>query len=216
MLFFIPGLIFILPSCILNEFRFNDVSLKDDWKMEIISPLFTGNFTFKDLVDDWNTVPDSSGEPSVVIVSVSDTVTVPLNIIYEPAVIIEGFNFLIEGDEYLSEAALNYTVVNGSPFPLNFQMYFYEKEKPTEKGPAFLPPAFAAGNWDNDSVTPMKTAYSLVLTQEQLESFKSGNRIDFSTWFDSPEPGIPTDTIRADYPVEISIILTGIIHRKYE
>jgi hypothetical protein len=210
------GFLIIMYSCILDEYKFGKIHLKDWWEMEIVSPLFYGDFHFKDLAYNQNSVPLHNGKPLSVMVSPTDTFTVPENIFYEPALIVEGFNFLIEGDDYLSSAILHFTVSNGCPFPLQLQMYFYEKEKPAEKGPAFTTSYFAAGIINEKEVLPFKTIYSLVFTPEQLESFKKANRIDLISTFDKPEDGFKTDTVRADYPLNISIVFSGTIHGKYE
>lgn len=207
----------IFQSCILKEFKGDKVHLKEDWDLEMMAPLFHGQFTFDELISSWDTLIVVNNEPVSILKFTPDSnITIPTYIIFEPSVIIEGFNFLIDGDDYIYSADLIYTVKNSSPFALNFQMRFYNKETPEEKGPAILPPPFQEGNNENGSFLPSESVYSLPLTMEQLESFKAGNRIEFSTWFEIPETDQHLDSLLATWPLEISVVFSGILHGEYE
>ncbi len=207
---------FLLNSCILDEFKFSEIHLKDEWKMGIVTPMFYGNFTFKDLVDTWDTIDIYNNEKVVKLKSASQTMEIPLRYVYDPTRIITGFNFLIEGDDYLSAGEFIYTVSNGSPFPLNFQMSFYDKNKPDKIGPEIIPPPFLAGEILNDTVIAKETVFHLNLTADQLLSFKNSNRINFTSWFEQPEQTFNTDTLFADYPIKITVVFKGAFHGEYE
>ncbi|HKI87652.1 MAG TPA: hypothetical protein VKA38_01410 [Draconibacterium sp.] len=215
---FVTGILLLFQSCILKEFKFNEIKLSNDWEMQLGSPLFYGNLEFKDLVYDWKEpVQINTGEPVVNLQFSSDSVIdFPTRLIYEPSAIIDSFNFLIEGDDYLSQASFKYLVTNGSPFPLYLQLRFFEKHSSAAKSPAILPPAFPAAQLENGSLIPVKTEYTLPLTTSQLESFKRGNRIQFVTWFNKAATGFNPDTLSAHYPVELSIVLSGIVHGYYQ
>ena len=216
---FIFGLfitVLFLNSCILDEFKFNEIQLKEEWNMDIVSPLFQGDFEFKDLIYDWNSVVFQTGGPNVGLRFSTDSVLIiPSQIIFEPAVIIDNFNFFINGDYNLASVALEYTVSNGCPFPLNFQMRFNNKNS-NIKGPPVLPPSFLAANFDGLKFIPETSKHTISLNNEQLQSFKTSNRIEFSTWFDSSDLINQQDTFLSDYPVEISIVLYGEVEGRDE
>ncbi|MCD6353931.1 MAG: hypothetical protein J7L95_00125 [Prolixibacteraceae bacterium] len=207
----------IFCSCIVDEFRFNEVKLSNNWQMDVIAPLFYGHFKFIELVHDSEPVVAVPNESKTTFISPGgSSSSIPTRLIFEPASVIDSFNFLIEGEDYLKSAKFTFTVTNGSPFPLNLRMYFFEKKKPETKGPPFSPPVFAAGQLSADSIVPVTTINELVFTTEQLKSFKSSNRMEFDTWFDPASGTFNPDTLKADYPIDISIVLTGKIINHYE
>jgi hypothetical protein len=213
----LTGTFIILHSCILKEFNFNENKLDTDWDMHMMSPLFYGDMEFKDFVYDWKSpIVANSFEPTIQLKYAADSsIIFPTKLIFEPATIIDDFNFLIEGDDFLSQAALKYIVTNGSPYPLNLQMRFFEKQSSAAQSPAILPPAFPAAKIENGGITPVKTEYTLPLTADQLESFKMGNRVEFVSWFEEV-PGFNPDTLSAHYPIQLSIVLSGIAHGYYQ
>lgn len=207
----------VVNSCILKEFKYDEITLEDDWGMQIVSPLFYGDLEFKDLVHDWKSLIVNPAETVIQLKFSGDSViNFPERLIFEPAAVIDSFNFLIDGDDYISDAAFKYKVTNGSPFPLNLQIRFFDKYFPGSKGPAILPPAFPAANLENGNLAPVTTEYTLPLTSEQLDSFKKGNRVEFVTWFDPANSSFSADTLSAHYPISLSIILTGIVHGYYQ
>ena len=209
--------VLIFQSCILKEFKGELVHLKKDWEMEIIVPMFYGEFQFGDLVHDWDTIPENKNEPVTVLKFSPDSfITIPTRMIFEPAVIIDGFNFLIDGDDYVSSADFIYTVNNSAPFALNFGMRFYEKISPEEKGPVILPPSFDKGFCENSTFSSAETEYTIPLSGEQLESFKAANRIEFSSWFEIPDTDQHFDTLTATQPIKISVVFSGKIHGEYQ
>lgn len=209
--------VFILQGCILKEFNFNENKLDTDWDFNLLVPLFYGDMEFKDFIYDWKSpIIIQPAEAKVELKFRPDSVIpFPTQTIYEPATIIDAFNFLIEGDNYLSQAALKYTVTNGSPYPFFLQLRFFEKSSSPEQSPAVLPPAFPAAKVENEMLIPVKTEYTLELTPEQLASFKAANRVEFVSWFEEV-PGFNPDTLSAHYPIQLSIVLSGVAHGYYQ
>lgn len=208
------AMVFALNSCILDEFKVDEIRMKEDWSMNIVSPLFRGNLEFKDLVDDWDTLVFQSGEQiSLLKFSNDSLLTIPSRIIFEPAAVIDSLSFLIDGNYRLTSISLEYTVSNGCPFPLNFQMQFIDKTNPIQFSPPVLPPPFLSANFDGVDFIPVETTHVLALTNEQVQSFATSNRVEFTTWFDSTDLINTTDTFLANYPVGISIVLYGVAQR---
>ena len=199
----------ILHSCILKEFNFSENKLESDWDMQLLVPLFYGNLEFKDFVYDWKSpLVINSAEPTVKMEFSADSIiSFPVQQIYEPATIIDSFNFLIEGDDYISEIVFNYTVTNESPFPMYLQMRFFEKSSSADQSPEIVAGPFPA--------LTAEYTYSLQLTDSQSESFKTGNRIEFVSWFEKESEAIP-DTLSAHYPINLSIVLSGIANAYYQ
>ena len=135
--------------------------------------------------------------------------------IFEPSVIIDSFYFLIQGKYKFLKVELIYKVSNGSPFPLNFQMQFFEKTDPLNIGPPILPPAFAT-NFSGPGVTPVITEQRILLDDEQLKSFISGNRIKFTSWFNQTDYINTHDTLNSNYPIDISIVMIGEVKSENE
>lgn len=213
----LTGILFLIHSCILKEFNFNENKLDTDWDMQLLIPLFYGDMEFYDFVHDWKSPIQVNGaEPTVELEFAADSsVTFPIQLIYTPATIIDSFNFLVEGDDYLYEVAFKYTVTNGSPFPLNLQMRFFDKYSTSAQSPVILPPAFAAANISDGVISPVTTEYLLQLDPDQLASFKAGNRIEFVSWFDEV-PSYNPESISAHYPIQLSIVLSGVTHGYYQ
>lgn len=209
--------VLILQGCILKEFNFKENKLDTDWDLNLLIPLFYGDMEFKDFIYDWKSpLTINPPEPAVELEFKPDSViTFPTQKLYEPATIIDAFNFLIEGDNYLSQAALKYTVTNGSPYPFFLQLRFFEKNSSPDQSPAILPPAFPSAKFENEMLIPEKTEYTLELTSDQLASFKIANRIEFVSWFEQV-PGFNPDTLSAHYPINISIVLSGVAHGYYQ
>ena len=209
--------ILLLQGCILKEFNFKENKLDTNWDLQLLFPLFYGDLEFKDFIYDWKSpITVNPGDSTVVLEYKADSViTIPSQIIFEPATIIDAFNFLIEGDNYLSKAALKYTVTNGSPYPMFLQLRFFDKSSSADQSPAILPPAFPAAKRDNGILIPEKTEYTLELTPEQLTSFKMANRVEFVSWFEKV-PGYNPDTLSAHYPIQLSIVLSGVAHGYYQ
>lgn len=207
---------FFLNSCIIDEFRFGRMHLKDDWNMELVMPLFYGNLDFKDLIYLNGIAGSTEGEINYLKVNDDSVLAIPTLLIYEPHAFIDSFNFLIEGDDYLTYVRFDFEVTNGSPLPLRLGLRFFEKHYPDLKGPLILPPAFDAGKFVDGKVIPVSDSHEWIFQEEELTSFKRANRIEFIAWFEPSANIQPGDTLLADYPLEISIRFTGVVEDQYE
>lgn len=179
--------------------------------MEIVTPLLSGQMVFKDFIFNWNdSLVFIPGEPHTELqYPTAEYKTIPTRIIFEPAAILDSFNFLIQGRYDFLEATLVFKVKNGSPFPLNLQFQFFEKTKPANLGPPILPNAFAQGIFANGTGTTVESEESVLLSVEQLRSFVRGNRLKVTSWFNETAYIDAHDTLRSDYPIQFSVILKG-------
>jgi hypothetical protein len=207
-------------SCVLDEFKIDEIDvihMKEDWGMDIVSPLFSGKFEFKDLIfgNDFPPIPLGEKE-SILIYPNGKLVPFATQTIFEPSIIIDSLYFLITGNYDIISIRLEYLVSNGCPFPLNFQMHFFNNENPRQLGSSVLPSSFEAAGLNGNVFTPVNSKRSITLNDEQSFSFKESNRIEFSTWFDSSDLINQQDTFLASYPVEISIVLYAEVKRKNE
>lgn len=199
----------LFSSCILDEFKFSEIEMKEGWKMDVVSPLFKGNFEFKDLILDSVFVDVESGEQTINLICSADSVLiVPTSLVFSPTILTEDYEFLIGGGYNLVSVTLEYTVSNGAPFPLNFQMRFHNHNS-NVKGPPILPTSFIAATGSGLNFIPQVSQQTLSLNQEQLESLKTSKLVELSAWFDSSDIINQQSDFRADYPVEISITLYG-------
>ncbi len=200
----------VLNSCILDEFRPDELKMKEDWTMEIVAPLFHGNFEFKDLISDWQEIIIEPGEQtSVLKYPEGVNLEIPTRIIFEPSILIKDFAIWVKGGYSFSKVDFKYTVSNGAPFPLNFQMRFSESSNAVNPGPAILPPAFAAASSGGVNFIPTTSEYVLTLDDDQLQSFLTGDRVQFETWFNPTDLIDSQDTFLSNYPITISIVLYG-------
>jgi hypothetical protein len=208
---------FLFNSCILDEFKFNEIKLEEDWGLDIVSPLFRGNFEFIDLINDDTPIFTEVGEKQSVLrlKSGNDTV-VPTRIFFDPSTIIDSCNFFIQGNYSLDSISLRYTVSNACPFPLNLQMRFMESENPTINETPILPDPFPAAYYNDGHLIPGESIQILVLNEEQRISFCKGDVMEFTTWFEHSELINQQDTFLSNYPVEISIVLYGEVKTKHE
>ncbi len=204
-------LLFVVFSCKTDEFNFKQWTIDDQWNMEIVTPLLTGQMEFKDFIYNWNdTLVISAGETVKELKYPGDeTKTIPARIIFEPTSILDSFNFLIQGRYHVLEAVLVFKVKNGSPFPLNLQLQFFEKQRPNYLGPPILPNAFDEGMFVGEVGTIVESVDSVLLNGGQLSSFKRGNRLKVTSWFNETAFIHTHDTLRSDYPISFSVILKG-------
>ena len=210
--------VFTFQSCKTDEFKFGDISIKEDWAIDVISPLFVGKgMEFRDFIFDWKkTVPSSPGPFTVLDYSNSADKTIPSDLIFSPSVIIDSLPFYIQGSYRLSNVELVFTVNNGSPFPLNLQLQFFDKQNPVNLGKAITPPAFKEANFNKLPVVQAETVFSIELDSVQLHSFNNSDRVKFTSWYNSNEFINQNDTLSAHYPVDVSIILRGVVQGKNE
>ncbi len=211
----------ILPtfiySCKTDEFRFSELTIKDDFKTDMIAPLFSGDLEFKDFIywEGYETSPVGNAD-AVLKFSDGKTVNIPAKIIFEPHIVVKEFPFSIQGSYELAKISLIFRVSNGTPFPFNLKLRFFEKTTPAALGPPIQPDSFKEGDLTENSLVPVLSADTLLLTEEQRQSFMSGNRIQLTTWFENSGFLTGNDTLNAHYPIGISVILFGEIKAKNE
>jgi hypothetical protein len=216
------GILFVLlftgtlVSCITDEFRVKDLSIKEEWEIAIITPLFSGNLEFHDFIHDWKEpIPDLPGPKVVLDYTDSADVTIPVELIFDKSVVIDSFPFLIQGSYEFTAVELTFTVENSSPYPLNLILNFYEKKEWGNFGPDVQPPPFNAANFSQSPVQPVVTTHKLELTQDQLIWFKEGKCVLFRAWYNNNEFQLG-DSISAQFPIKVSIVLTGKVKAKLD
>jgi hypothetical protein len=208
----------VLGSCKTDEFKFGEIKIKEDWGIEVISPLFVGNgMEFRDFIYDWKKkVPNSPAPFTVLEYSNNSYKTIPTGLIFSPSVVIDSFPFYIQGAYSLTEVELVFKVSNGCPFPLNLQMQFFDKSQPNILGPIISPLPFDAANFEASPEIPETTTHSVKLDSLQLHSFNNSDRIKFNSWYGRNAFIDNNDTISAHYPVDLLITLIGVVQGKNE
>lgn len=198
-------------SCKTDEFKVKDLTLKEDWSFPLISPMLTGEMEFKDLIYDWDDpLAVTPGEKITVLKYPSGKAKqIPTRIIFEPSAVIDSFYFLINGQYEFLRVEFKYIVSNGSPFPLNFQMEFFDRSTPANLGPAILPPPFDGGDFSGPVPVALKSEYTVLLNDAQLKSFIEGDRIKITAWYNKTSYIDSRDTLKSNYPIDISVILNG-------
>lgn len=216
--FFLFFSVLLFQSCVTDEFKFGEITIKDDWAIDVISPLFTGKgMEFRDFVYDWRKqIPSSPGPFTVLDYSNSPDKTIPTDLIFSPSVVIDSFPFYIQGSYSLTKIDLEFTVINSCPFPLNLQMQFFDKENINKLGPVIQPPSFKEANFAEFPVVSDTTICRIPLDSLQLLSFNNSDRVRFTAWFDSTNYIDQNDTISAHYPIDVSIVLIGVVQGKDE
>jgi hypothetical protein len=208
--------VLLYQSCKTDEFKFDKIKLKEDWGIDIIMPLFTGKdkdgnvLEFRDFIHDWKQpIPDLPGTKTVLDYLNSPDKTIPTSLIFDSSTIIDSFHFDVQGIYKVPEIALQFTVRNSCPFPLNLQLQFFKKVNTANLGPPILPPAFVGANFSQTPIKPSVTVYTMSLDSLQIQSINNGNRIKFSSWFDKTDFINQNDTIYAHYPIDVLIVVVG-------
>jgi len=210
--------VFIFQSCKTDEFKFSEITLKEDFGVKIITPIFSGNdksghkMEFRDFIHDWSKpIGDPSGPQTVLQYSDSTFKTIPTRLIFDPSSIIDSLQFLIQGNYSLKDVELVFNVTNSCPFPLNLQLQFISQNV---VGPPVLPPAFNGADFNEFPVTPVTTFHSVVLDSLQLQSFIFSKRLRLSSWYNQNNFINQNDTLSANYPIDVSIIMIGTVQTK--
>jgi hypothetical protein len=205
-----------LHSCKTDEFKFDEIKIKEGWGIDIIMPIFNGKdkngnvLEFRDFIHDWKTpIPDLPGTKTVLDYSNSADITIPTSLIFDSSTIIDSFHFDVQGIYKIAEITFQFTVSNSCPFPLNLQLQFFNRNSPGNLGPPILPPAFSGANFGQTPVKPLTTVYNMKLDSLQIQSINNGNRVKFSSWFDKTDYINQNDTIDAHYPIDVLIVVSG-------
>lgn len=212
--------ILIFQSCKTDEFKFEEVTIKEDFGINIITPLYTGKdkqgdiLDFHDFVHDWKKpIGDPSGPITVLRYADNTFKTIPTRLIFEPSSIIDSLAFLIDGEYELENVELIFNVANSCPFPLNLQLQFI---KGNIIGPPITPPAFLEADFNQIPVTPITTTHNVKLDSLQTKSLVKSKRLKLSSWYDQTDYINNNDTLSANYPIDLSIVLIGIVKASNE
>jgi hypothetical protein len=211
-------LVFILQSCKTDEFKFSEITVKEDFGVKIITPIFSGNdksghaMEFRDFIHDWNKpIGDLSGPQTVLQYSDGSYKSIPTGLIFDPSSIIDSLQFLIQGNYSLKDVELVFKVSNSCPFPLNLQLQFINQNI---VGPPVLPPPFNGTDFNELLVTPVTTVHSIKLDSLQLHSFTFSKRLRISSWYNQNILIHQNDTLSAHYPIDVSIIMIGTVQTR--
>ena len=203
--FIILSLVFFLNSCIYDEFRTGNTHLADDWKMEVIAPLFYGNWgLFHLLLEKEFSGPEDA---YISFVTEKDSIfNISESSLAEMTSVIDSFNFYIDGDDYLESAAMVFEVENNTALDFNLQLRFYEKISMAEPDFILQTTPFFSNATGKDSIR---------LSGEQINIFKVADRVEFSVSFNIPENGV-SEPVSTNAKINFSILLIGKLNRKYE
>lgn len=207
-LFFI--LLFLFASCKTDEFKFGDIKVKDDFTTDLMTPVFSGNLEFRDFIN-WEKYVGSVVKDTISVLDFQQGsfVQIPRKIVFDQNVIVKDFPFSIQGNYDLTRISLVFKVNNGTAFPLNMKLRFFEKTKPSVFGPPISAGPFDTGEVSRMYVFPVASTDTLLLNEEQRQSFMDGNRIEITTWFNKADYINEYDTLNARYPVDISVVMLG-------
>lgn len=209
------ALVFLMQACITDEFRAKDISIDGDWEIGIVTPIFSGQLEFRDFIHNWYLPVPQVPAPDVVL-DYNDKPDVPIyaEMIFDKSAVIDSFPFYIQGRYQFTAVDLVFTVENGSPFPLNLELFFYEKREFYNFGPAISPPPFQEAEFNNTPVIPAKTIETVSLSDAQLAYFIKGNRVKLDSWFNRNDFILHNDTLSAHYPIHVSVVLVGKVKAK--
>jgi hypothetical protein len=209
---------FIFQSCKTDEFKFSEITVKDDFGVKIITPLFSGNdksghkMEFRDFIHDWSKpIDDPTGPQTVLEYSDGKFKSIPTRLIFDPSSIIDSLQFLIQGNYGLKDVELVFNVTNHCPFPLNIQLQFINQNI---AGPPVLPPAFDGADFNQQPVKPVTTIHSVPLDSLQLQSFMYSKRMKLSAWYNQNNFINQNDTLSAHYLIDVSIVMIGTVQTK--
>lgn len=198
-------LAFILNSCIYKEFRFNNANLKDDWQLNVISPVFYGNWNLYDLLS--GKANSAQGSPFITFeTETGATFNISESILFEPTVVIDSFNFYIDGDDYVKSAALVFEVDNQTQLDFYLRLRFFDKLKTSDPGFVAQPSVFFAKQTTSDT---------LFLSKQQIDVFKDADRVQFSTFFGIAENGI-SGSVKTNSEIRFSVLFIGKLNREYD
>jgi hypothetical protein len=95
-------------------------------------------------------------------------------------------------------------------------MRVFNDEVENSYGPAIQPPYFKAGEEGENGYEPVESIQTIELNYGQNESFTNGNRIEFTTWFDPSSNFTNEQVLLSTYPVEITVVLYGVVKRVHD
>jgi hypothetical protein len=213
--FLVILLIFLSVSCKIDEFKWNELGIKEGWSTNVAVPLFQGNLDFKDFITDWYEYEDNYSFDDPLTVLEYDEYyhrTIPTSLIFDHSVIMNDFPLLIQGNYSIDDITMEFNVTSASPYPLNLELLFYNKLDTIPTGQPIVPESFDAGIMNGDNIDSKNTVRRVLLTPEQIDQYNAGNRVRLISWYTNN--GFAKDTLSARYPIEVSIIVLGAIKNK--
>lgn len=203
--------VFLFQSCKTDEFKFDEITVKEDFETEVILPLFNGNgLEFRDFVFDWKKqIPKSTGPFTVLDYTNLPDKTIPTQLIFEPSLVVDGLDFFLQNSYSFKHIELVFTVTNGCPFPLNLQLQFVNNDS-NIKVPAVIPPAFPGADFTQLQITPVITVHTVELDSIQTQNFNNSRTIKLTSWYNQTNFINQNDTLSAHYPVDLTIALIGV------
>ena len=221
--FFLLFSFLFYQSCKTDEFKFDEITIKEDFGVKIITPMFSGKdkqgniLEFRDFIHDWKKpIPDNSSPYTVLQYSDGTFKTIPTRLIFDPSVIIDSLEFLIQGRYSVEEIELVFTVSNSCPFPLNLQLQFLVRNDLNNTVPPVTPPPFGEADFSQIPVSPVTTIHTLKLDSLQVQNFMDSRNIKLTSWFDQTNFINQNDTLSAHYPIDLSIALIGVVKKTNE
>ena len=208
-------------SCKTDEFKFSEITIKEDFGIKIITPLFTGKdkqghiMEFRDFIHDWKqSYSNNSGPYTVLQYSNNSFKTIPTSLIFDPSIIIDSLEFLVQGSYTLYNIELVFTVTNSCPFPLNLQLKFLVKNSQNNFISPVSPPSFGEADFAQIPVIPVTTVHTMKLDSLQIENFRNSRNIELTSWFEQHNFINQNDTLSAHYPIDLSIVMIGEVRAK--
>jgi len=210
--------VLLFQSCKTDEFKFDEITVKEGFGVKIIAPLYTGKdkngdiLEFKDFIRDWKKpIADPSGPFTVLKYSDDSYKTIPTRLIFDPSVIINDLELSIKGNYTFGEIELIFTVSNSCPFPLNLQLQFLVSNSLNNTVPPISPPPFNEADFSQIPVLPVVKAWSVNLDSLQLKNFNDSKSIRLTSWYDETIFINQNDTLWAHYPIDVSIVMIGVV-----
>jgi len=216
--FFLLLTFLFYQSCKTDEFKFDEITIKEDFGVKIITPMFSGKdkqgniLEFRDFIYDWKKPITDNSSPSTVLQYSDGTFkTIPTRLIFEPSVIIDSLEFLIQGRYSISEIELVFIVANSCPFPLYLQLQFLVRNDMNNTVPPVTPPPFSEADFSQTPVNSVTTIHTMKLDSLQVQNFMDSKNIKLTAWFDQTNFINLNDTLSAHYPIDLSIALIGVV-----
>jgi hypothetical protein len=206
-------------GCKTDEFKFNELTVKEDFRIKLKSPLYTGThkngdiLEFADFIHNWIKPVSADTTQPITVLQYTDREPriIPTQLIFSPSEIIDSLAFLIDGDYVLDSIELVFNVINSCPFPLNTQIQFVQNGI---AGPPILPPAFEGADFSQNPVQPVNTVHGVLLDSLQAKSLVESKRFKLTAWYDQNNFINENDTLSAHYPIDYSIVLIGQVKAK--
>ncbi len=192
---------FFVNSCILDEYKFDEVKFTEDWDANIVVPLLYGSFSFPELIQD--SLQDTPVSSCVVVEKDTSVFAsyFPVDSIEDQTLAIKKYNLIeLEGQEYFKSATFKVVAHNSLKTDIDITFYLYDIDSCKV---AFNIPADTTNYVD-----------SLVLDDGNLESFREFVYVDFTSRLGKYRKApLVNDTIFLDDQFSFSLIVQGVMDK---